>query len=132
MLIAQIIFVCCLAVAVFVFTRNVKKIIRNIHLGRDERISGDTAKRWTTLLRVALGQSKMLTKPIAGFFHIIIYAGFIIINTEVLEIVLDGILGTHRLFAAILPAALYNTIIIVYELLAAGTLIAAIVFLWTP
>ena len=72
----------------------------------------------------------MLTKPIAGFFHIIIYAGFIIINTEVLEIVLDGILGTHRLFAAILPAALYNTIIIVYELLAAGTLIAAIVFLW--
>ncbi len=130
MLVAQILFVGCLAVAVFVFTRNVRKIIRNIHLGRDERITGDTAKRWMTLLRVALGQSKMLTKPVAGFFHVIIYAGFIIINTEVLEIVLDGILGTHRLFAQLLPEAVYNTVIVIYELLAAGTIIAAIVFLW--
>ncbi|MBK9730263.1 MAG: (Fe-S)-binding protein [Chitinophagaceae bacterium] len=130
MMIAQILFVCSLAIAIFIFSKNVKKIIRNIHLGRDEKINGNTAKRWLTLLRVALGQSKMLKKPIAGFFHVIIYAGFIIINTEVLEIIIDGIFGTHRIFATVLPAPLYNFIIIVYELLAAGTIIAAIVFLW--
>ncbi|MEP7128678.1 MAG: (Fe-S)-binding protein [Chitinophagales bacterium] len=129
-MIAQVLFLCCLAIAVFIFSKNVKKIIRNIHLGRDEKIKGDQSKRWLTLLRVALGQSKMLTKPVAGFFHVIIYAGFIIINTEVLEIIIDGIFGTHRIFAAVLPAALYNFIIIVYEVLAAGTIIAAIVFLW--
>src|SRR5215831_18818190 len=102
MIIAQLIFVICLTVAIYFFTRNVRKIVRNINLGRDFRIEGNRKKRWTTLLRVALGQSKMVTKPIAGFFHIIIYAGFIIINTEVLEIILDGIFGTHRIFSQIL------------------------------
>src|SRR6266550_4249302 len=126
----QILFVLILSTAVFFFTKNVKKIIRNIRLGRDEKIEGDSAKRWNVLLRVALGQSKMLTKPIAGFFHIIIYAGFIIINTEILEILIDGIFGTHRIFAHFLPAGLYNFIIIVYEILAGGTIVAAIVFLF--
>jgi Fe-S oxidoreductase len=130
MIIAQLIFFLCLSTAIFFFTKNVRKIIRNIRLGRDERIKGDEAKRWMTLLRVALGQSKMLTKPVAGFFHVIIYAGFIIINTEILEIIIDGLFGTHRIFAQILPAPLYNFIIIVYEILAGGTIIAAIVFLW--
>lgn len=129
-MIAQVVFAGCLAAAIFFFTKNVRKIIRNINLGRDEKIGGDTSKRWFTLLRVALGQSKMLTKPVAGFFHVIIYAGFIIINTEVLEIVIDGIFGTHRIFASVLPSGLYNFIIVVYEILAAGTIVAAIVFLW--
>src|SRR5947207_12454535 len=110
----QVLFVLALSTAIFFFTKNVRKIIRNIKLGRDEKIQGDTAKRWNVLLRVALGQSKMLTKPIAGFFHVIIYAGFIIINTEILEIIIDGIFGTHRIFAQIFPASLYNFIIIVY------------------
>lgn len=126
----QILFVLILSTAVFFFTKNVKKIIRNIRLGRDEKIEGDTAKRWMVLLRVALGQSKMLTKPIAGFFHIIIYLGFIIINTEILEILIDGIFGTHRIFACVLPVPLYNFIIIVYEILAGGTIVAAVVFLF--
>src|SRR5438046_811499 len=126
----QVLFVLVLSTAIFFFTKNVKKIIRNIRLGRDEKIKGDTAKRWTVLLRVALGQSKMLTKPIAGFFHVIIYAGFIIINTEILEILIDGISGTHRIFGQLLPAPLYNFIIIVYEILAGGSIIAAIVFLF--
>jgi Fe-S oxidoreductase len=130
MMIAQVIFAVCLVTAVILFTRNVRKIIRNIKLGRDEKIGGEPSKRWSVLLRVALGQSKMLTRPIAGFFHVIIYAGFIIINTEILEIMIDGIFGTHRIFAQILPAGLYNFIIIVYELLAGGTIVAAIVFLW--
>ncbi|MFI5134495.1 MAG: (Fe-S)-binding protein [Chitinophagales bacterium] len=116
--------------SVFFFVRNVRKIIRNIQLGRKEKISGDTGRRWSTLLRVALGQSKMLTKPIAGIFHVIIYAGFIIINTEILEILIDGVFGTHRIFAQILPAPIYNFIIIVYEILAGGTIVAAVIFLW--
>lgn len=136
-MIEQILFVLVLATAVFFFTKNVRKIIRNIRLGRDEQIgeigSGrkpDTMRRIGVLFRVALGQSKMLTKPVAGFFHIIIYAGFIIINTEILEILIDGISGTHRIFAQILPAGIYSFIIIVYEILAAGTIVAAVVFLF--
>ena len=124
----QILFVLILSTAVFFFTKNVKKIIRNIGLGRDEKIEGYAAKRWMVLLRVALGQSKMLTKPIAGFFHVIIYLGFIIINTEILEILIDGIFGTHRIFAHVFPGSLYNFIIIVYEILAGGTIVAALVF----
>jgi len=127
---AQIFFLVILFTAVFFFTRNVRAIIRNIKLGRNETIAGDKSKRWTTLLRVALGQSKMLTKPVAGIFHVIIYAGFIIINTEILEILIDGIFGTHRIFAQILPEPLYNFIIIVYEILAGGTIVAAVIFLW--
>ncbi|MBX7107937.1 MAG: 4Fe-4S dicluster domain-containing protein [Chitinophagales bacterium] len=126
---AQILFVICLAIAIFIFTRNVRKIIRNIHLGRDEKITGDTSRRWRTLLRVALGQSKIMSKPLAGIFHVIIYAGFIIINTEVLEIMIDGIFGTHRIFAAVLPGGLYGFIIAVYEWLAVLTILAAVVFL---
>lgn len=129
-MIAQILFVIVFSAAVFFFARSVRKIIRNINLGRDEKIKGDTSKRWSVLLRVALGQSKMLTKPIAGFFHIIIYAGFIIINTEILEIVIDGIFGTHRIFSNILPTPVYSFIIFVYEILAAGTIVAAVVFLF--
>src|SRR5215469_12723291 len=98
MIVAQIVFVIALVLAVYFFWKNVRKIIRNIKLGRDYPIEGNATERWKILLRVALGQSKMVTRPIAGFFHIIIYAGFIIINTEVLEIILDGIFGTHRIF----------------------------------
>ncbi|MEO5673624.1 MAG: (Fe-S)-binding protein [Chitinophagales bacterium] len=136
-MIEQILFVLVLATAVFFFTKNVRKIIRNIRLGRDEQIGEigsdskpDTMRRIGVLFRVALGQSKMLTKPVAGFFHIIIYAGFIIINTEILDILIDGISGTHRIFAQILPAGIYSFIIIVYEILAAGTIVAAVVFLF--
>ncbi len=129
-MIAQILFVVVFITAVALFVRNVRKIIRNIRLGREEKIEGDTYKRWLVLFRVALGQSKMLTKPIAGFFHIIIYAGFIIINSEILEILIDGIFGTHRIFAQVLPAPLYSFIIIVYEILAGGTIVAAVVFLF--
>lgn len=129
-MIAQILFVVVLAVAVFLFIRSTRKIIRNIRLGKGEKIRGDVSKRLAVLTRVALGQSKIMRKPIAGFFHIIIYAGFIIINTEILEILIDGSFGTHRIFAQIFPAGLYNFIIIVYEILAGGTIVAAVIFLW--
>ncbi len=127
--ISQIVFSLLFIVAVVLFTFNVRRIIRYIHLGKKLTISGDVPKRWNTLFRVALGQSKMVTRPIAGFFHILIYAGFIIINIEVLEIIIDGVFGTHRIFAKVLPASLYDFLIGSFEILAVGVLVACIVFL---
>ena len=97
----QIIFVVILAVAIYFFVRSVKRIRRNIFLGRDVDISDRKAERWATMARVALGQQKMVVRPIAGFLHIIVYAGFILINIEVLEILIDGVFGTHRVLSFI-------------------------------
>ncbi|MBA2423233.1 MAG: (Fe-S)-binding protein [Chitinophagales bacterium] len=128
-MIAQIIFSACLLIAVYFFSRNVSKIVRNINLGRDVRIKGDRKKRWTILLLVALGQTKMLKKPVVGFFHLIIYLGFIIVNIEVLEIIIDGVFGTHRVLSEIFPANIYSLLIGSFEVLAFGVLLACIVFL---
>ncbi len=81
------------------------------------------------MVRVALGQGKMLSRPVAGFFHVVIYVGFVLINLEVLEIVLDGLLGTHRLFKPLL-GSFYQVIIGFFEVLAVGVLISCVVFLW--
>jgi len=110
------------------FAYSLRKIIRNIKLGRDTSRNDRAGERWMTMARVALGQSKMVTRPIAGFFHIIVYAGFIIINIEVLEIIIDGIFGTHRIFAGPLGAS-YNFLIGSFEILALGVLIGCVIFL---
>ena len=93
----NIVFVLALVGAIVYFARNVGKIRRNILLGKDLDRSDNKGDRWNTMLRMAFGQSKMTVKPIAGILHIIIYAGFVLINIEVLEIVIDGIFGTHRI-----------------------------------
>lgn len=123
----QIIFAIILSAGLAYFIRNIQKLIRNINLGRDVTINDRKPERWRTMAMVALGQSKMMTRPVAGFFHILIYAGFIIINIEVLEIILDGIFGTHRLFAFM--GTFYNFLIGSFEVLALLVLIACIVFL---
>lgn len=102
-------------------------VIRNIHLGRDINRSDNKADRWKTMFRVALGQSKMVTRPIAGILHIIVYAGFVIINIEVLEILIDGIAGTHRVFS--FAGSLYNVLIGSFEVLAFLVLLACVIFL---
>ena len=107
---------------------NMRKIARNIKLGRNVDRNDRPAERWMVMARVALGQSKMVTRPIAGFFHIIVYAGFVIINIEVLEIVIDGIFGTHRVFAKPL-GSLYNYLIGSFEILAISVFIACAIFL---
>jgi hypothetical protein len=84
------------------FTINIRKIIRNIKLGQDIDRSDNPKSRWKNMAMIALGQSKMVKRPIARILHVIVYIGFVIINLEVLEIILDGILGTHRLFAPFL------------------------------
>jgi ferredoxin len=127
-MISSIIFLVLLTAGVYFFAANVKKIIRNIKLGRDISISDRPGERWKTMAMVALGQSKMVVRPVAGIFHIIIYVGFIVINIEVLEIIIDGIFGTHRIFAKPL-GPLYDVLIGSFEFLALGVLVACIIFL---
>lgn len=125
---AQLLFIILLLFAVALFTRNVGKIRRNIRLGQAANYADRPPLRWKTMFKVALGQSKMLKRPIAAFLHLLVYAGFIIINIEVLEITIDGILGTHRIFAAPL-GGLYNLLIGAFEVLALLVLLSCAVFL---
>jgi ferredoxin len=124
----QIGFVLLAAVATVIFARKIGEIRRNILLGKDEDLSDQPAKRWRNLLLLALGQKKMFKNPLVAVMHLVIYAGFIIINLEVLEIVLDGIFGTHRLFAPML-GSLYNWLINGFEFLAVGVIFVCVVFL---
>ena len=123
----NILFIIVFIAATALFTINAKKIIRNIHLGRKLNRTDRKAERWKLMARVALGQSKMVVKPVAGFLHILVYVGFVIINLEVLEIILDGILGTHRLFAPFL-GSFYDFLIASFEFLALGVLVAVVLF----
>jgi heterodisulfide reductase subunit C len=126
-MIAQLLFVLLLAASIFLFAKNVRRVIRNIRLGRALDRSDRPAERWKTMFRVAIGQSKMVVRPVAGIMHILVYVGFVIINIEVLEIIIDGIFGTHRIFAFLGPV--YNFLIASFEVLALLVLIGVIVFL---
>ena len=108
------------------FARNIRKRRRNIYLGKDVDTSGDTKLRWTNMAKIALGQGKMTRRPISGFLHIVVYLGFVIINIEVLEIVIDGFLGTHRIFSNIGP--IYGVLIGTFEVLAFLVFISVVIF----
>ncbi len=122
----NILFTLILIGAIAYFTRNIKKIIRNVKLGREADLSDNKPQRWKNMAMIALGQSKMVVRPVAGLMHILVYVGFIVINIEVLEIILDGILGTHRLFAPL--GAVYNVLIATFEVLALLVIVAVVVF----
>ena len=92
-MIAQVLFAVVLVAAIVLFMRNARRIARNIHLGRSEARNDRKGERWALMTRVAFGQSKMVVRPVAGVLHIIVYAGFVIINIEVLEILIDGLFG---------------------------------------
>ena len=109
------------------FIRNVRRIIRNIKLGQKINRSDQKSKRWKHMARVALGQSKMTVRPIAGFLHIIVYVGFIVINIELLEIIVDGFLGTHRIFSPYLGST-YDVLIATFEIFALLVIIAVSAF----
>lgn len=126
-MIAQIIFTLAFVLAVVLFTVQVRKIIRNINLGKEIDRSDQSAKRWAIMAKVALGQSKMVVRPVAGIMHIFVYVGFMIINLEVLEIVIDGIFGTHRVFSVL--GGFYNFLIASFEVLALLVLVGVLVFL---
>ncbi len=128
--IPNILFTIALVVGIGYFTINIRKIIRNIKLGHEVDASDNIAQRWSNVVRIALGQSKMVVRPIPGLLHIIVYVGFVIINIEVLEIIIDGIFGTHRILSTVLPAGLYNFLIASFEVLAFLVLVGVILF-WT-
>src|SRR6476620_537650 len=127
-LVQQILFIVLALFSTWLFTKNIKKIRRNILLGHDEDYSDKPGQRWKNVLLLAFGQKKMFRNPTVAVLHFFVYAGFIIINIEVLEIILDGILGTHRLFAAPL-GAVYTVLINAFEVLALLVLLACLVFL---
>ena len=127
-IIFQLAFIAIAICAVLLFTKKVKEIRRNILLGRDENLTDNPHKRWRNVLLLALGQKKMFKKPLVAVMHFVIYAGFIIINIEVLEIVLDGGFGEHRLFANAL-GGLYTFLIDAFEVLAVLVLTGCLIFL---
>ena len=127
--ISNIIFLVVFLVAITFFIRNLNRIIANIKLGRDIDRSDRSTDRWKNMFRVAVGQSKMTRRPVAGILHIILYLGFVIINIEVIEIIVDGIFGSHRFLSSILPIGLYNFLIGSFEILAILVLVACIIFL---
>jgi heterodisulfide reductase subunit C len=107
---------------------NVRKLIRNIKLGKEIDRSDNKAARWKNMARVALGQSKMVSRPYAGIMHIVVYLGFVIINIEVLEIIIDGLFGTHRVFQPILGDTIYGLLIGIFEVLAALVFVSVVLF----
>lgn len=123
----NIFFAIILFLGIGYFTINVKKILRNIKLGRDINRSDNSAERWKNMTMIALGQSKMVKRPVAGILHIIVYVGFIIINIEMLEIIIDGLFGTHRVFGFM--GSFYDVLIGSFEILAALVLVSVIIFL---
>lgn len=124
----QLLFALCLGFSVWFFSKKVKEIRRNIFLGLDEDLTDNKTQRWKNMLLLAFGQKKMFKNPVVAILHLFIYVGFVVINIEVLEIVLDGLLGTHRLFLPFL-GGFYTFLINVFELLALSVLIVCIIFL---
>ncbi|WP_298238036.1 (Fe-S)-binding protein [uncultured Algibacter sp.] len=124
----NILFAIVLIFGVGYFARNVKKLIRNIKLGQDVDVSDNKPQRWKNMAMIALGQSKMVRRPVAGVLHVIVYVGFIIINIEVLEIIIDGLFGTHRIGLKVLPVSLYGFLIGAFEILACLVFISVTIF----
>ncbi len=122
------IFAVILLLGIGYFAKNVKKLIRNIKLGRDVDVSDNKSERFRNMARIALGQSKMVRRPIAGILHVIVYIGFIVINLEVLEIIIDGVFGTHRIGLKVLPLSVYGTLIGIFEILAILVFVSVIIF----
>ncbi|WP_026777541.1 (Fe-S)-binding protein [Polaribacter sp. Hel_I_88] len=124
----NILFALTLAVGIGYFVMNVRKLSRNIKLGKDVDRTDNKSERLKNMLMIAVGQSKMVKRPLSGLLHIIVYIGFIIINIEVLEIIIDGLLGTHRVFQGIIGDGFYAFLIGTFEILAALVFVAVVVF----
>ena len=122
----NILFAILLVVGFGYFFTSVKKIRRNINLGTAVNRTDDSKARWTNMARIALGQTKMMKRPVTGLLHVIVYVGFIIINIELLEIIIDGLFGTHRIFAFL--GTTYNILIASFEILAFLVLVAVFAF----
>jgi heterodisulfide reductase subunit C len=127
--IPQILFLLSFLAAVYLFAKKIGSIKRNIFLGVSEDLNDHPEKRWKNVFLLALGQKKMFKNLTVAVLHLVIYLGFIIINIEVLEIMIDGIVGTHRVFHGYMPS-LYPILINTFELLALGVVIVCVIFLY--
>ena len=126
--ISNVLFAIVLISGIGFFAMNIKKLLRNIKLGKGIDRTDNRSLRWKNMAKIALGQSKMVRRPISGVLHVIVYVGFIIINIEVLEIIIDGLFGTHRLFQSFLGASIYGFLIGTFEILASLVFVAVIIF----
>lgn len=126
-MVLQILFIAFVIAAIALFSFNFKKVIRNIRLGRPVDRFDQPGERLKVMLKVAFGQTKMVARPIPAILHFFVYAGFIIINIEVLEIMIDGIFGTHRVFSGL--GGFYNFLIGSFEILAFTVLASCVIFL---
>ena len=125
-LIPNILFAIALIIGFGYFAKNVKKLIRNIKLGQDVSITDNKSQRWKNMALIAFGQTKMIRRPIAGILHFIVYVGFIVINIEMLEIIIDGLFGTHRVFSTI--GKPYGILIGAFEVLALLVFVSVVLF----
>ena len=125
--IPNLIFAFCFFFATFFFVRNIRKIYRNINLGKNIDSSDNKNERLFKMFRLAFGQSKMLDKPVVGLLHLIVYVAFILINIELIEIIIDGLFGTHRFLAPYL-GGFYNFLIGFFEILALLVIISVLIF----
>ncbi len=127
-ILSNILFAIILFAGIGFFAKNVKSLFRNIKLGKDKDISDNKPERLKNMINIALGQSKMVKRPVSGFLHVVVYVGFIIINIEVLEIIIDGLFGTHRIGLSVLPTSVYGFLISTFEVLAVLVLVAVVIF----
>jgi heterodisulfide reductase subunit C len=127
-ILAQLIFIAAFGIVAYLISKRIGLIKRTIQLGRAEDRTDRPKERFVNMLLVAFGQKKMFSRPGVAIMHLVVYLGFIIINIEVLEIILDGVLGTHRIFMPFL-GSFYNFLINTFEILALGVIIACVAFL---
>ena len=125
--ISSIVFFIILCLSITLFTRNLSKIIRNINLGKGGLVFNNKQERWRRVFFIAFGQSKMFKKPLVAILHLVVYIGFVIINIELIEIIIDGLFGTHRVFSFM--GDFYNILIGSFEVLAFLVLLACVIFL---
>ncbi len=124
----QLLFLLLFAMGTYLFTKNILVIRRNILLGKDEEINDNKSARWKNMILLAFGQKKMFKNPLVAIMHLFVYLGFVIINIEVIEIVIDGITGSHRVLTQIVPISVYSFLINSFEILAFLVLVACIIF----
>ena len=127
--IEQTVFILLLIFTGWLAYRFYAQVFRSIRLGKAYKPEGPSARRWKHVLLVAFGQKKMFSRPLTALFHAFIYVAFLFTQIELIEILLDGILGTHRLFADSL-GLLYTVVINLIEVLSLLAFLATIVFLW--
>lgn len=126
-MVAQILFLAITLAAIALFSYNLRKVIRNIRLGKPANRLDQPQKRLMTMIKVAFGQTKMFFRPVPAVLHLFVYVGFVIINIEVLEIMIDGVFGTHRIFGGL--GLLYNALIGSFEILALSVWLGCAIFL---